>query len=437
MSRLFAACCALLVALILSGPAGAVTIERVVSPGGVEAWLVRDHSNPILALELSFRGGGALDPEGRSGLATMTAALLDEGAGPYDSQAFQRRLEDRVIGLSFDAGRDALRGHLKTLTEHRDEAFDLLRLSLTKPRFDAPAVERIRGQLIASLMRESESPEHLASRAWFASVFRGHPYARSPRGEIAAIKAVSVADLRGEVTRQLARDRLVIGVVGDIEPAELARLLDATFAGLPAHGSALTVPEARPATHGQSERIVRDIPQTVASFGLAGIKRDDPDWYAATVMNHILGGGGFASRLTESVREKNGLAYGVWTALVPLDHAGLLLGGVATENSRFEQSLTLIRAELRRMRDDGPTAAELADAKTYLNGSFPLGLDSTTAIAQVLVQMQSDHLGLDFLDRRAGLIDAVTAADIRRVANRLLDPDALALTAVGPAVEKK
>lgn len=432
MSRLLAVC-ALLAALVLSGPAGAVSIERVVSPGGIEAWLVRDHANPILAVEVSFRGGASLDPAGKTGLATMTAALLDEGAGPYGSQAFQRRLEDRVIGLSFDAGRDALRGHLKTLTEHRDEAFDLLRLALTAPRFDAPAVERIRGQLLTGLMRESESPEHLAARAWFAAAFPGHPYGRSPRGDIATVKTITVADLKSEVTRQLARDRMTIGVVGDIDPPELGRLLDATFAGLPARGAALTVAETRADTHGQSERIARAIPQTVANFGLAGIKRDDPDWYAATVMNHILGGGGFASRLTETVREKNGLAYGVWTALIPLDHAGVLFGAVATENSRFDQSLALIRQELRRMRDDGPTETELADAKTYLNGSFPLGLDSTSAIAQLLVQMQTDRLGLDFLDRRPGLINAVTAADVRRVAARLLDPDALALVAVGPA----
>ena len=431
LKRLLAACTLVLV-LIATAPADAVTIERVISPGGIEAWLVRDPSNPILAVEVSFRGGAALDPAGRSGLATMTAALLDEGAGPYESQTFQRRLEDRVIGLSFDAGRDALRGHLKTLTEHRDEAFDLLRLALTKPRFDAPAIDRIRSQILVGLMHESESPDHLASRAWFASVFADHPYARSPRGDRESIKAITVADLRGEVTRQIARDRLLIGVVGDIEPGELARLLDATFTALPERGAPVSLVEARPATHGQIERIVRAIPQTVATFGLAGLKRDDPDWYAATVMNHILGGGGFSSRLTESVRERNGLAYGVWSALIPFDHGGILLGGVATESSRFEQSLALIREEVRRMRDEGSTETELANAKTYLNGSFPLGLDSTTAIAQVLVQMQADHLGLDFLDRRPALINAVTLADVRRVAARLLDPEALTLAVVGP-----
>jgi len=433
MSRLLAVF-ALVVGMVLTGlsaPAAAVTVEKVVSPGGIEAWLVRDHSNPILALELSFRGGASLDPEGKSGLAVMTAALLDEGAGPYDSQAFQRMLEDRVIGLSFDAGRDGFRGHLKTLTEHRDTAFELFRLALTQPRFDKPAVERIRGQLVAGLMRESESPEIAASKAWFQAVFAGHPYARSPRGEIASIKAVTAADLRGEVRRLLARDRLTIGVVGDIDPPELGRLLDATFGGLPASAPPAMVPDIRPGAAGLVQRIERNIPQTVATFGLAGIKRDDPDWYAATVMNHILGGGGFASRLTEQVREKRGLAYSVWTGLIPLDHAGVILGGVATETSRFEESIALIREELRKLRDEGPTEAELADAKTYLNGSFPLQLDSTVAIAQVLVQLQNDRLGPDFLDRRPALIAAVSADDIRRVAARLLDPAALTLVSVG------
>jgi zinc protease len=434
MSRLLAFfSLALVLGLALSGPAAAVTVERVVSPGGIEAWLVRDHSNPILALEATFRGGASLDPEGKSGVATMTAALLDEGAGPYESQAFQRMLEDRVIGLSFDVGRDGFRGHLKTLTEHRATAFDLLRLSLTQPRFDPPAVERIRGQIVAGLMRESESPEVAASKAWFAAVFKGHPYARSPRGDLGSVKTLRVADLRDVVRRQLTRDRLVVGVVGDIDPPELARLLDATFGGLPAApaSASAVVPEIQPGAAGQVQWIERDISQTVATFGTAGIKRGDPDWYAATVMNHILGGGGFSSRLTEEVREKRGLAYSVWTALAPLDHAGLILGGVATETSRFDESVRLIREQFARLRDQGPDEAELADAKTYLNGSFPLQLDSTGAIAQILVQLQIDHLGPDFLDRRAALISAVTPEDIRRVSARLLDPAALTLVAVG------
>lgn len=420
-----------LLALLLPLSAQAMSVERVVSPLGIEAWLVQDHANPIIAVELAFEGGAALDPAAKSGLAEMTASLLDEGAGPYDSQAFQGKLEDLVITLHYDAGLDHLRGHLKTLTANRDTAFELLRLSLTQPRFDKEPLERIRGQILAGLLRESQSPNAVAQRQWFKTMFPGHPYARAARGEIETVKTVQKADLKAFTRDQLARDRLVIGVVGDITPAELSALLDSTFGGLPATGGAGKVAEANPVATGGMTVIDKDNPQTVAMFGLPGIKRDDPDWYPAYVMNYVLGGGGFSSRLTEEVREKRGLAYSVYSYLSPLRHAGIIIGGVATENSRFAESIRLIKDEFRRMRDQGLGEAELANAKTYLNGSFPLQLNSTQAIAGLLVQMRIDNLGIDFLDKRAALVDAVTQDDVKRAAARLLDPDSLSLVVVG------
>ncbi|MDO8605036.1 MAG: pitrilysin family protein [Phaeospirillum sp.] len=421
----------LLAGLLLSLPAQAVTVERVASPNGIEAWLVQDHSNPIISMEIAFKGGAALDPAPKSGLAEMAAGLLDEGAGPYDSQTFQQKLEDQVITLNFDASRDTLRGHLKTLTANRDAAFDLLRLSLGQPRFDKEPVERIRGQILSGLMREAQDPNAMATRRWFQAMFPGHPYARSPHGVPETVKTIQVGDLRAFARGQLARDRLMIGVVGDITPAELARLLDATFGGLPAAGAPDTVADTAARATGGVTVIDKDNPQTVAVFGAPGVKRDDPDWYAASIMNYILGGGGFSSRLTEEVREKRGLAYSVYSYLLPQRHSGLIFGGVATENGRFAESIGLIRAEFQRMRDQGPTEAELANAKTYLNGSFPLQLDSTAAIAGLLVQLQADNLGIDFLDRRNALIDAVTLDDVKRAARRLLDPGTLTIVAVG------
>lgn len=422
---------ALLALFLLPLSAQAVTVEKVVSPKGIEAWLVQDHSNPIIALSLAFQGGSSLDPARKSGLAEMAAALLDEGAGPYDSQTFQQKLEDLVITLNFEAGRDSLRGQVKTLTANRDTAFDLLRLALTQPRFDKEPVERIRGQILAGLMQEAQNPNAQANRAWFQTMFAGHPYALSPHGTPETIKTIQRGDLRAFAHDQLSRDRLVIGVVGDVTPDQLAALLDSTFAALPAAGSKIEIGDtaARPA--GSLTVIGKDNPQTVAVFGAPGITRDDPDWYPAYVMNYVLGGGGFSSRLTEEVREKRGLAYSVYSYLMPLRHAGLIFGGVATENSRFAESIGLIKEEFRRMGQSGITEVELADAKTYLNGSFPLQMDSTESIAGLLVQLQTDHLGMDFLDRRKALIEAVTVEDVKRAAARLLNPDALTIVAVG------
>lgn len=423
---------ALVAALLLPAlPAWAVNVERVVSPKGIEAWLVQDHANPIIALSLAFRGGAAIEPADKPGVANMLSGLLDEGAGDLDSLAFQTRLEDQAINLGFDAGKDSFLGSLKTLTDHRDEAFRLLGLALTKARLDAEPVSRIRSQILSGLARELQDPNTVASREWYRLVFPNHPYGTPVDGTPDSVKAIKVEDLRAYAKRQFGRDKLIISVVGDITPDQLGPLLDSTFGGLPETTPPLAVPDAQPAAAGRVAVIERNNPQSVAIFGESGVKRDDPDYYAAYVMNYILGGGGFASRLTEQVREKRGLAYSVYTYLQPLKHAGLITGGVATANARVGESLEIIRAELKRMAEQGPTDEEIRNAKTYLTGSFPLNLDSTSAIAGILTSVQFDYLGIDYLDRRNGLIEAVTADDIKRVAQRMLDPSRLTVVVVG------
>ena len=420
-----------LLSLVAAFQARAVEVQRVVSPGGIEAWLVEDHSNPIIALDLAFRGGAALDPAGKPGLAYMVSTLIDEGAGPLDSQAFQGALDDLSISLRFQAGLDNFSGSLSTLSENRARAFELLRLALTAPRFDEEPVERIRSQILARLSREAEDPDMIASRTLRRLVFQDHPYARPTRGTEASIAAITADDLRGFVRARFARDRLFIGVVGDITPDELKTLLDATFTPLPAEGEAFEVPEAAIGNAGDLVVIERNIPQSVVSLGQAGIKRDDPDYYAAYVVNYILGGGGFASRLVEEVREKRGLAYSVYSYLSPLDHGALIAGGVATQNARVGQSLELIRREWQRMAESGPSVEELAAAKKFLTGSFPLRFSSSGRIAGMLVGIQLEDLGIDYLDERNSHIEAVDLATAQRVAKRLYRPEALTVVVVG------
>ncbi len=421
----------LILALAAALPAAAMQIERVTSPGGIEAWLVRDAMLPVAAIEFTFRGGAALDPPGKEGRALMTMNLLTEGAGDLDSQAFAGQLEDRAISMDFEAGADLLQGSLKTLNEHRDAAIDLLRLAMVKPRFDGADVERVRAGTLATIAREAENPDAIARRTWMSTAFPDHPYGRPSRGTKESVTGITVSDMQAFLAGRLARDNLVIGAVGDIAPEELGRLLDRAFGDLPARSAPNDVPAAKPAGAGRTLIVKRPVPQSIIMLGQQGIKRDDPDWFAASIVNYVLGGGGFNSRLMEEVREKRGLTYGIYTSLATFDRAGLVLASNSTENARAGQALDVTRDVWRGMHEQGPTEAEVANAKRYLTGSFALRLDSTSRIARTLVSVQYDRLGIDYLNQRDALINGVSLEDTRRVARRLLDPAALFTLVVG------
>lgn len=422
---------ALALLLLPLRPAAAVEVQRVVSPGGIVAWLVEDRSVPLLSISMAFDGGAATDPAGKAGLANMVSGLLDEGAGDLDSEAFQRKLADLSIELSFNAGRDGFFGTMRALTRHRDEAFGLLRMALAEPRFETRAVERIRGQISAGLSARANDPGAIAGKTFWKTVLPGHPYANPVSGTAESVSALTADDLRAFVTGRFSRDRLKIGVAGDIDAAALATLLDRTFAGLPERGTAIDVRDALPAVDGRTIVVRQAVPQSTILFGQRGLKRDDPDYYVAYVLNHMLGGGAFSSRLYAEVREKRGLAYSAYSYLNPLDHSALWMGGAATANQRVGESLTVIRDVWAGMRDSPVDPAVLEDAKRNITGSFALRLTSSKAIAGMLVGIQRASLGIDYLDRRNDYIGAVTAQDVARVAARLLDPATLTFVIVG------
>ncbi len=425
----FVACLLLLLGAARAAPE--TTPLRVVTPGGLEVWYVYEPSIPIIALNVAFAGGSAIDPPDKVGLASFATSLLDEGAGEMDSLAFQKAVVDRAIRLNFDIGRDFFSASLQTLSQHRDEAFRLLGLALAAPRFDAPAVERIRGQIQSILAEDENEPSTVAVRRWFAEIFPDHPYGRIKDGTPASIAAIAAGDLKAWASRRLARDNLTIGAAGDVSPEELGRLVDLAFGALPAAAAPVDVAEASVPSEGRVIVERMPLPQSVVTFGLAGLKRDDPDFYAAYVMNYILGGGGFTSRLYREIREERGLAYSVYSYLYPLRRAGLYSGSVATRNDRVAETLDLVRQEFARMADSGVSEAELKAAQTHLTGAFPLRFDSGGKIAGILVTMQLDELGIDYIQRRNNYIGAVTRADIARVARRLLDPERLIVVVVG------
>jgi zinc protease len=427
---------ALLAALAVS-PADAMEIKRVTSPGGIEAWLVESHANPLIAMRFAFRGGAAQDPQDRQGLAYFVSGMMDEGAGDLDSVAFQERLQSLATRMDFDAGRDVMLGNVQMLTANKDESFELLRLAMSKPRFDEDAIERVRAQIIAGLKFDENDPEEVASLAWDRLAFRDHPYGRPIKGTKASIAAISREDLQDYVRRVFARDKLVISVVGDIDAETLGRALDHVFGALPQHSVLAPIADVKPPLGPTREIIEMDVPQSVAQFGHRAFSRKDDDFMAAYILNYIIGGGGFSSRLMEEVREKRGLAYSVHSNLFPYQHGAVFVGHVATQNERVGQSLEVIESELKRLAEEGPSAEELAGAKSYLTGAYALRFESSSSIANQLLWIQIEDLGIDYVDRRNELIEAVSLDDIKRVARRLIEADRLITTIVGKPVEAR
>ena len=416
--------------LTVAAPASATTIEHIVSPGGIEAWLVREPAVPLVVVDFAFAGGAVQDPPGKSGTAELVSSMLDDGVGDYDSKTFHDRLERKAVEMNFSVDREDLRGSMRTLKENSDEAFEDLRLSLNAPRFDASDIELNRAQVLAALRRARSSPGDIANRRWWETAFPGHPYGRPVNGSLESTPTITADDLRAYTHRVLARSNLKVAIVGDIDPDAARAMLDHVFGGLPAKADLTPVAAVSPQGLGRRIVVSLDVPQSVVEFGGAGIARKDPDFMAAYIVNHILGGGTFSSRLYQEVREKRGLAYSVSDSLMWLDHSALFLGTTATRDDRTGETLDLIQSEIHRLAENGPTADELTKAKAYLKSAFALNLDTSSKVAGLLVQLQLDDLGIDYISRRTAMIDAVSLDDAKRVAKRLLD-SGLLVTVVG------
>jgi zinc protease len=397
----------------------AAKIQRLVSPGGIEAWFVQDATVPLIAMEYAFAGGATQDPADKPGVGNMVADLLDEGSGDLDSKTFHERLDRRAIELSFSSTRDYFRGSLRMLKDNKDEAYDLLRTALTSPHFEAADVERIRAQVLSGLRRDTTNPTSLASRKFLEVAFGDHPYGRQANGTLHSVPKIDVADLKDYVRRVIARGGLRIAVVGDVDADTLGKLLDKTFGGLPAKANLTPVPDVMAAKPPQRAFIPLDVPQTVVTFGGPGIRRHDPDFMAAYVVNHILGGGGLSSRLYHEVREKRGLAYSVYESLLWMDHSAVFVGNTGTRADRAGETVDAIEKEVRRIAEEGPTQKELDEAKSYLKGSQMLALDTSSKLAQALLQYQIDKLPIDYIEKRNAIVDAVTLDDAKKAAKRL------------------
>ncbi len=427
MKRIFAT----LIAFVIALPAWAeIEIQEVTSPGGITAWLVEDHSIPFAALELRFRGGTSLDDPDKRGAVYLMSGLIEEGAGDMDARTYARELESLAASFTYNAGDDSVSISARFLTENRDEVIDLLRTTLLEPRFDEDAVERVKAQILSGLRSDLTDPNDIAGRSFAAMAYGDHPYGSEGKGTLETVAALTRDDVVTAYDSVFAKDRLYVGAVGDITAEELGVLLDTLLLDLPETGK--PIPErAEVQIEGGVSVVEFDTPQSVALFSQKGIDRDDPDFFAAFVLNHILGGGGFESRLMQEVREKRGLTYGVYSYLAPKDLASVYLGSVSSSNDRIAEAVEVIRDEWARAASEGVTQKELDDAKTYLTGAYPLRFDGNGRIAGIMVGMQMQGLPIDYIATRNDKVNAVTLDEINRVASELLDPEGLHFTIVG------
>jgi zinc protease len=427
-----------LIVLFFGGVAHAATnVEEVTSAKGIKAWLVEDHQLPLIAMQFAFRGGVEQDPRDKQGLATLTMGLLTQGAGPYDAAAFQQQLADHGVSMHFAADRDALEGSIKTLRDERMTAFDLLHLALTKTRFSNDEIERARARQLTQMRFDIGDPNWQARYALLNTVFGSHPYGERRFGTATTLASLTPADIRTFAAQHFARSNLIVAVAGDITPDELKAALDKVFGDLPETATLATISEVLLPAASSVVVVPREGTQTEIMFARAGPKRTDPEWYAADIANYILGGGGFSSRLMNEVRDKNGLTYGIDTELMPMEHGALIVGQAATDNPAAGKAWDIVLGVMQEFFKNGAKPDEITGAKDYLTGSLPLALTSTDAIASVLIEMQLDGLGRDYLDRRDGLIRNVTADEITNAIKHWFDPAHMTVVMVGQPANVK
>jgi zinc protease len=416
---------------LTSTPAASFEIQHVKSSRGIRAWLVETPDLPIIALHLAFRDAGSIaDPAERQGLAAFGAQMLTEGAGELDASAYQERLSELGATLTFAASRDILLGRLEAVGDDREQTFELLCLALTRPRFDAEAIERVRRSRLAELARHATDPTYVVRRAWWQGVFPNHPYGRDPEGTEADAVAITADDLRTAFMRRVSKENLIVSAAGAISMVELGEALDRVFGDLPDQSMTPAVPAA--VFVPTDPLLVRlPFPQSSCVFGHTGVRPTSPDYIPAIVLNHIVGGGALTSRLFVELREKRGLVYSVHTRLEPLSDETLIVGSFATENDKVPTAIELVRREWHRLASGDVTEDDVDAAKAFLKGALPLSLDGTSTMAGRLLAVQRLGLDAEHLTAWNAKIDAVTVEMVRALARRLMRLDALTFAIAG------
>ena len=425
---------ALLSGVLVCAAAEAVPeIETWKTASGAEALFVQAPELPIVDVRVVFDAGSARDG-GRPGLASLTAAMLTEGAGGLDADAFAERVESVGAELDAGAGRDQAYARIRALAEPGilETAVESLAKVLAEPAFDEAAFDRVRENRLTGLRRALQDPGEVGQRALYRAVFGDHPYAEDPSGTATSVAALEVADLRRFHARHYAATNATVAIVGALERAQAARLAERITAALPEAEPLAPLPPVDDLERGRSQRIEFPSSQTHVYLGQPGMRRGDPDYFPLYVGNHILGGSGLVSLLMEEVREKRGLSYSTYSYFLPLSRRGPLLMGLQTRSDQADEAEAVLRETLRRFIAQGPSAEELEAAVKNLTGGFPLRIAGNDKIVRYLAVIGFYDLPLDYLERFTERVRAVTAEQIRDAFQRRVHPQRLAEVMVGP-----
>jgi len=411
--------------------AAASSAKRIVTENGMTVLLQEAHSIPVVNIQVIIKAGSIRDPEDKAGLANLTAALLDEGTATRTSVQIADAIDFIGGDLSTGATDDYASASLRVLKKDLSTGLELFSDVLIHPSFPAPELERKRQEILGALIAQEDEPEEVADKAFDEIIFGPNPYHRPAEGSPQTLPAIHREDVVQFYNDFYRPNNVIMAIVGDITEAEARDRLKTYFGAWEKKPvSPPVVPPAVPLSKPVVKLVDRDLTQANIILGHLGIDRKNPDYYAINVMNYILGGGGFSSRLMKDIRDNQGLAYSIDSHFQANAYPGSFTVSLQTRNAEAQRAIDGVLSEIRKIRSEPVSDREMEETKAFLIGSFPLRMDTSAKIANFLAQVEFYDLGLDYADRYPKLIGSVKKADVLRVAQKYLDPDHFALVVV-------
>jgi len=417
---------------LLTSPAGALDVRREVLPNGLTLLVYERHNLPVVQVSVGIDAGTIHEPKEKAGLSNLVATLLTHGTSKRTAEEISEEIEFVGGSLSASGGRDYITVGLSVLKKDINLGFDLLSDVILNPVFPEDEISKEKELIKASLKSQEEDPVFIASREFKRALFGEHPYGRLITGTAGTIDRISRDDLIDFHRRFYLPGNTIMAVVGDITYGEVRDLIDRYFKDWGGKNQSRPLLEdLKPLRGIRLIEIDRDLTQATVIIGHLGVKRSNPDYYAISVMNYILGGGGFASRLMQNIREERGLVYDIYSLFSADKYGGYFRVVFQTKNESADLAIREVFKEIRRIREEPVTEKELQDAKAFLIGSFPLRIETSARIASFLVAVEYYGLGVDYMEKYREYIGSVSRDDVLRVAKRYLDPENILLVVVG------